>query len=297
MNMTVKNFDLQLFAEDAVPVSESVDVSEAQATDSSDVQAGEAVSAKLQEAGTNASDTDTNTRLPFSEIRKLYKEDFKEYRKGIIEKRFREESGARRDLEALAPIIERAAQKYGLDPGNIKGIAEAVAADKSYYAELAEKNGTTPEIEERLDVSQREAAMAKAEIARRDEEKRREEMLTRINDQVRETQAVYPDFDLDAEMANEEFAEYVTKYPDIPIKRAYELVHMDRIVGNAMQATAATVQMKTVNSIKSGSHRPAENAAGGGAPAKTTRNIAEMSLDELDALFARAERGERGVKP
>ena len=71
---------------------------------------------------------------------------------------------------------------------------------------------------------------------------------------------------------------------------AYQAVHMDDILGGAMQYTAQKVKESTVSAIKSRSKRPSEN--GGTAQSGSITKNKALTREDRARLVARAMAGE-----
>ena len=110
---------------------------------------------------------------------------------------------------------------------------------------------------------------------------------------------LYPSFDLDAEMANAEFGKSLAFFKSSgiysdPVRRAYELVHRDEIMGGAMQYAVQQTQQKISNSIQSGMARPQENGTSqtaAGAP--TALDPSKLTKAQIEDIKRRAAAGER----
>lgn len=298
--MFVEKIDLQLFGEAASGAAsdgagaQAAAATEAGTNNAGNVQASEAVQGTAEgkaEAGTKGTE-----RLTFEQIREMYADDLKKYTDSItkdaVEKRLRREKGASQTLKKLQPLIDRAGRQYGIDPKDTDAVLKAVADDKSYYEQLAMKNGTTPEIEEELDKSRRETRELREEIAEREEADAIRENACRIMQQLSEVKARFPNFNFDEAMKNEEFAMLV-KNRNVPLLAAYKAVSFDDEISRAMQTTAKTVEANVANRIKSGSI-PTENAMSGASPANVATDYSKLSLEECRSIIQAAKMRRNG---
>lgn len=105
-----------------------------------------------------------------------------------------------------------------------------------------------------------------------------------LEDQRREFMKKRPDFDLEAEMQNPEFAKYVLAM-GLSIEDAYYLVHKDEIIREEIQTA--------LNRLAVRRERIAENGAGKNSPAVVKKNPKDMSDKEIDAIIERVRNGEK----
>lgn len=135
---------------------------------------------------------------------------------------------------------------------------------------------------------------AKAEISgERDEagEAIRREKAARLYNgwlsQCARVRAQYPDFDLAAELKNDDFKELLRS--GASIKAAYELVNREGI----MRALAKDMEQKLIQSILSGAARPREGGLSAQSAAVVKQDAANMSKSARKEIIARVARGER----
>ena len=274
-------FDLQLFADEGA--------------------AGEAaVAAESQVATGTGGGVDTapdavppaqGDRQSYEEIRKLYGGDIDKEIRNAVEKRLKREKGSSDKLKKLQPLIDRTAKKYGKDSKDLDAVMDAFNADKSYYDELAMKNGTTPEIEEQLELSAREARSAREALAEREEQDRIREQTEKIARQVDEVKQFLPDFDLKTEMESSEQFRKLASNPYISLLDAYKATHFDAEINKAMKMTAQTVEANVVNNIKSG-NMTRENGIGNASPAAVSADYSKYTAKDFRDMADRARRGE-----
>lgn len=283
-------FNLQMFADGDISGEATGAVMSTADAAGMPVADGEAAGAQAVDtagAGTPTADE----RLPYDRIREMYAEDINKTVKNAVEKRLRREKDAQGTLKKLQPLVDRAAKKYSKDAKDIDAIMAAVSADRSYYEELAERNGTTPEIEEMLERSAAEARSAREALEEREEADRNREFAERIGRQVLEVRERFPDFDLQRELdSNPQFAK-LAQNPSLSLLDAYKATRFDEEIAKAMQNTAHAVEANVVNNIRSGA-QVAENGLGNTPPATVKKDISKLSLSEIQEYIERARRGE-----
>ncbi len=162
----------------------------------------------------------------------------------------------------MQSVMNAVAMKYGIDPTDTDGILKAVAEDESYYETAADEAGMP--VEQYKKMKQLEAENAQLQAIRQEEDRRKEfdAKYAEWSMQADFARNEYPNLDLNAEMQNKDFFGLLTR--GIDVKTAYQVIHQDEIVQNAIstatQRTAQAVQQQIVNNIRSKGLRPNENA-------------------------------------
>ena len=103
--------------------------------------------------------------------------------------------------------------------------------------------------------------------------------------------AVYPTFDLNAEVENPQFRQLLRS--GIDVRTAYEVIHKDEIIPAAMQFTAKTVEQKIANKIASGGSRPAENGMANQGAATVKSDVSKLTRADREEIIRRVQRGEK----
>lgn len=93
-----------------------------------------------------------------------------------------------------------------------------------------------------------------------------------------------PDFDMKAELNNEEFVNYIWRN-SLSVEDAYLLVHRDEIIEKAAQETA--------NRMLERRNRISENGAGKATPASIKPNPKDMSDKEIAEIIEKVRNGEK----
>lgn len=188
---------------------------------------------------------------------------------------------------ALTPVIEMLAKKYGVDASDIKALSKAIEDDDAYYEQEAIEKGVTVEHLKELRNLQKE----NAEFKRIREKEAEDQRYAGWLDQSKELKAVYPSFDLDAELNNRQFSDLLRS--NIDVRTAYEVVHKDDIIAAAMQFAVKTAEEKIANKIIANGARPSENgnASQGATVAKS--NVSQLTRADREEILRRVARGEK----
>lgn len=224
-------------------------------------------------------------------IREEYKEQFAARTQSIIDKRFKESKRLEEQLGETKPILDMLAQKYGVDPGDLKKLTSAIEEDDSYYEDEATRKGLTVQQLKEMKRIERENET----LRRHAQEKERREEAERVYaDWVRqgdELKSVYPTFDLQTECQNDQFVGLLRS--NIDVRTAYEVVHRDEILGGAMQYAVQQASQKIVNGIKAKGSRPTENGVSSGSAAVVKSDVNALTKKDREEIERRVMRGER----
>lgn len=208
-----------------------------------------------------------------------YKDEFEKRVKPRIEaavkNRFkpnREQAEKAKLAEKLIPLLDPLAMKYGL-PADAKPeqIVQAVQADKQLLEEAAAERGLTADQYRYLMNTERENARLRAAEQERQRQQQIESQISRWSREAEDTKALYPDFDLRKEIDPEQSPDTAERFlrllqSNVDVKAAYQIVHMDDLIGGAMVKTAKVVQKKMSDDIRARGMRPQENGANSNAP-------------------------------
>ena len=248
--------------------------------------------------------TDTRTdEQKLADYNALVKGEYKDFYKKDVEKavksRFKDHealSAKAKRADSAEPLLEMLAARYGLqDTSDVQGIIDALDNDDAFYIDEAERNGMTVEQYRKMERLQRDSTMYHRMMRDQAAQQKANETYQGWIDQAEQLQNYYPDFNLDNEVNNEETGERFVSMlsKGIDVKTAYEIIHMDELMGGAMAKTANVVREKTYNEIRTRGMRPSENGGAGNAAAKPMQlDPAKMTKKQRDEYARRAMRGE-----
>ncbi len=207
----------------------------------------------------------------------------------IFNKRFKEDKQKDETIASQNEILGIIGQKYGIKDGDIEALRKAVEQDNSYLEEAAEREGLT--VEQYREVSR---LRAQAERSRKAEEERQAqtEMQRQMDDWFKQAVTLkesYPDFDFRSEIQNPSFRRLLQA--GIPVKLAYETVHMNDIVN----AARVDGEKAAVNNIRERNSRPSENGLKGSGGFVLGKDVSNLTKKERAELRERARRGEKIV--
>lgn len=117
-------------------------------------------------------------------------------------------------------------------------------------------------------------------------------MIDRIEGWQREGESLkvqYPDFDLEAELENKDFKGLLNA--GIPMKQAYELVHMAEI----REAIEKQAEKSVMDHIRANGTRVPENGVKGSNGFVLGKDVSAMTKEDRQEIARRVQRGERIV--
>lgn len=233
----------------------------------------------------------------YQAFREKYKDRIGEEIQGAIQRRFKNQQSfedSYNDLvDSLAPLF----LKYGLEGSDIDGLRNALAQDDSLLEDMAFNEGLTTEaIRERMKDRQENARLQKELDRIRNEqiqEKASRDAFEQYNKWMAEAEdlkKLYPNFNLEQELENEEFRNELINSSK-PLRKVFEAVHLDEIIGGAVQTTALKTREAITNDIRARGMRPAENGTRTGA-VSVKKNVNELTDKDIDRIYERVKRGD-----
>lgn len=273
------DIDLQLFGEGGDGSGVTGSAAGGQTT-------GEAAQAEAPAAGEQNGES-RNLDAEFEDLIKgEYKEVYGKRVQDTVTKRLKSTNEAIEKYNAIEPVFELLAGKYGVDPSDVSALSRAIQEDNTYYEDEAMKRGISVEQYKSIRAIEKENAAYK-EAERQAAAQRLVDQWTQEGEQVK---AMYSAFDLDTEMRNPEFQRLLKA--GVSMKAAFEVLHKDELITGVMQKTAAAVKQQVVNDIAARGRRPAENGLAATANVHAKVDVKTMTKKDRQALIRRAAGGE-----
>lgn len=230
-----------------------------------------------------------------AEFERLIKGDYKELYdaqvQGIISRRLAETKGLKERMDKLSPLMDMLGAKYGVDGSDIDAVSRAINEDKGFYEQAAVEKGMDVETYKHMLEVEAENKRLKAV---REETERRQNAQKVYSQWLTESEMVkqiYPGFDFDAEMENPQFGRLLQS--GVGVKAAYQAIHMDDIVGGAMQYTAQTVAKKQADAIRAKAARPIEAGMSGQGGVVVKNDVTKLTAADRRDIARRVARGEQ----
>lgn len=225
-----------------------------------------------------------------------YEAEYNARVKKALDGRYKEFAGLKERQNKAMPMFALLAGKYGVEPGedgsfDQDAIMQAILDDDSYYEDEALSKGMSVAQLKETKRLERENAELKQQVEMRNREDEDRAFFADLVQQGEAAKQFYPTFDLQAELANPQFARLVMN--GVPVKGAFEAVHMNEIMGGAMQYAAQRVTEKVSNAYQANKGRPRENGTSSNLPVSSEFNPAALTKEQRRAIRERVNRGEK----
>lgn len=220
-----------------------------------------------------------------------YKEEFSKKMQSIVQGRIQNIKGSEDNLRKLAPVLEALAEKYGLeDTSNVSAIVEAFTNDDSLYEAEAEERGVDVETLKNIKMLERQNAEFARQMQQREKDAQNAEAWQEVLRQADEAKEIYPNFDIEQEMLNEDFAQLVAV--NVPVKTAFEVIHHDELQAMSAKAIADQTAQKVANSVKANKRRTGEGQ-GSGTPVFVKNDPKSLTDEDRENIYERVMAGEK----
>lgn len=226
-------------------------------------------------------------------IKGEYKDLYDERIQDTIQKRLKGQAEIVGKYNSLSPVLDLLESKYGVNAGDAEALAKAIEEDESFYEDEALERGLTVAQVKEIRKMQRENAQLKAQMERVNTKEQADRLYAAWMEQSEQVKQIYPSFDLQTELQNEQFRALLRS--NVPIQTSFEVLHKDEIIPAAMNVTAKKIQEKTANDIRSGQRRPAEGAMGGRSAVVTKSDVSQLTKADRAEINRRVARGEKIV--
>ena len=198
----------------ATGVTGSAPGSQMGGTDLSGVQYGLPVSGQVATA-----EADDRASRFDEMIKGEYKDLYDAKVQDIVQRRLRNSKETVDKYNALTPTLELLSRKYGVDATDIKALTAAIEEDDSYYEDEALEKGITVEQLKSIKKMEKENAELKAQMREKEVRQKADQIYAGWMDQAQQMKAVYPSFDLNAELRNQKFVDLLRS--NIDVRTAY----------------------------------------------------------------------------
>ena len=245
-----------------------------QAVPATNAPAPQAAAADVAEDGQpEAQEEEEPKRMTWQEIM-----DDPEYNRAMqetMQKRLKSAKAAEESLNALMPAIRKLAQDKGLDPENVDYVSLGKMLTGEYESKAMEL-GVPVETVMQLEQQQRTI-----------EQQKMASHFERLEREAEDLRKVFPNFSLQAEMANPAFAKLTHPNIGMSVEDAYYAVHRKELQVASMQVAAQKTAQQISNAIQSGTRRPVESGQSTQAPSVTTFDYSRATKAQRDEFKAK----------
>ena len=219
-----------------------------------------------------------------------YKDIYTEETQRIIDRRFRETRNLERQVGQYQPVIDMLMQRYRIGDGDMGKLSQAIENDDAYWSEAAEEAGMSVEQYKQFQRLQRENRELLRQQRQRQADESVQRQLLQWYGQAEEMRALYPGFDLGAEVKNPQFVSLLKS--GIPVQHAYEVIHMDEIKAGVAAMQAKATEKQVVDGIRAKGARPQENGTAAQSAFTVKDDVSKLSRKDRAEIARRVARGE-----
>ena len=219
-----------------------------------------------------------------------YKDIYTEETQRIINRRFRETQNLEQQVARNQPLIDMLMQRYKISDGDIGKLTAAIENDDAYWSEAAEEAGMSVEQYKQFQKLQRENAALMRDQQQRRSQQAAQQQLQKWYGEAEQVKGVYPSFDLNAEVKNQQFLSMLKS--GVPMQHAYEVVHLDDIKAGVAKMQAKATERQVVDGIRAKGARPQENGTTSQSAFTVKDDVGKLTKAERAEIARRVARGE-----
>lgn len=221
------------------------------------------------------------------EFKDLYASDVQ----NIIDRRFKTTKELERRVGKSQPILDLLLERYGIEDGDTEKLQKAIDAENADLARAAKKAGMSVEEYRRLQRLRGENRDLLDAQRQRQVREKVEVQLRQWYGEGEKLQKLYPNFDLGRESKNPRFLALLRS--GIPVRHAYEVIHMDEIKEDVAKAAARSTEKQVVDAIRAKGVRPAENGTAAQSGFTVKGDVSKLTKKDRAEIARRAARGEK----
>lgn len=240
-----------------------------------------------------------------------YRDEYARRTQQMIDTRFKQSKELENRYNTLRSAMDALGQRYGVDasaqdfPSRLMAAVEQAA--QQAQPPMAEAEPDAGDAESRAAPDGPEAEPDEAQQPPADPriyERGRNPYADRLVDhttdrwlrEARQLKALHPDFDMAAELKGPNGRQFLGMlHSGVPMKNAWQALHMDQLLKNAITYAVENTRQRTVDSIRARGLRPEEAAAG--APAAAAQILradpATWDPDEMNSAIQQARMGKK----
>ncbi len=208
-----------------------------------------------------------------------YKKQFADKVHKIISRRLKEVKSLKETADRNSVIIDMLMKKFNISDGDTEKLERMIDENMNHT-----KSDNNKELLKTL--------LAENSFLKKDRETnlRRLQAKNRADkwrEQAEETKKVYPDFDIEKEINNPEFARLIRA--GVSVKSAYEVLNLDSI----LDKNSKEAEKMVVDSIRFKGNRPVENGSDPAGGILLSSNVGRLTKKQRAELAKRAARGEK----
>lgn len=224
-------------------------------------------------------------------IKGEYKDLYERRMQDVIQKRLKSTKDTMDRYKALTPVLEMLESRYGVKAGDAEALRKAIEEDDNYYEAEAAQRGMPVEQYKAIRKMEMENQRLRQAMSEQESRENASRLYQQWLEQEQDMRQVYPQFDLQSELENEQFLQLMRS--GIDMRTAYEVIHKDEIIPAAMQFAAKTAERKVVNKIRANGSRPMENGVQDQSASLVKTDVSQLSKADREEIDRRVARGEK----
>lgn len=242
-----------------------------------------------QNQGTNDQQPGTEPKEPtaeeWEEAKKRYAKFFGDDVHAAVNKRFKNQADAGRQLQAMQPMLDVLMRNTGTS--SLEELQSAILNDDSLMEKEAEERGMS--VESLREVKALEAENEQYKAAQKQQQEA--QFIANLQQQEQQMKQTFPDFDLIKEMGNEKFRGMIQM--GFSVEDAFYGIHGKELQAQSMAYGVQAGKAQTAKAIQANGMRPVEGASRGGrASVNVQAQDGEMSEEMYDRIRQRTMQGE-----
>lgn len=224
----------------------------------------------------------------------LKKGKFKDYYGRDVQSTVQERFKANKATEdKLSQLQSKLAMRYNVADDDFEGVMAALDGDNHAFEQEAMERGMSVDALKQL----KELEAFKTQQDRISEQQRQQDEFQRhyekLVQQSESVKAMFPGFNLLAELQNPTFARLTAPDVGISVMDAYQVVHRDEIQPMAMQVAVQKTQERMSQSIQANANRPTENGLSRSAALDVRDDPSKWSKADREEVKRRVRMGEK----
>lgn len=217
-----------------------------------------------------------------------YEQAFNDRVSSIVQRRIGDSKAMQAQLDGMKPIMEMLQTRYGQT--DLAQLQAAIEEDEGFFEEAAMERGMTVEQYKQVSRLERENAAYKAAQEQQAAQLGAQQQQAAWFAEEQAIRAQYPDFDLQTEIQNPQFAGILQRGGSVT--DAFRLTHYDDLMAAAQQQASNISTQRAAANLRRNAQRPIEN----GARASNGQRVVSDPSALTDEDFARIrEQVRRGV--
>lgn len=220
-----------------------------------------------------------------------YKDVYHQNVQNIVQQRLKGAKENEDRLNAMNPLMDLLAARYGVKADDIQGLTKALESDDAWLEQAAaDKNMDAQQYRQMLKLQSENARLKNSADAQLRQQQMNQQ-YEKWEQQAEEARKRYPNLDLNVEAQNPQFRQMLMAGVDVG--SAYLVLHQDDILTGVMQQATSTAKQQVANNIAAGKNRPAENGTSGQSGVVIKSDPSKWTKADREEVRRRAARGER----